>query len=86
MKRYTDDNEQFVKTDLERIREQQAERPSESGGAEVQDVRMEDGKEEKLALVIKFQLGASQYATMALRELMKTGGTRLFKPEYMGGR
>jgi len=53
---------------------------------------MEDGEEkeeveeEKIAVVIKLQLASSQYATMALRELMKAGGVKAFKPEFMGGR
>ena len=36
----------------------------------------------KLAVILKLQLGSSQYATMALRELMKEGGLRVYKPEY----
>ncbi len=39
----------------------------------------------KLAAVLKFQLGSSQYATMAMRELSK-GGIQAYKAEYMGGR
>ena len=40
----------------------------------------------KLAVILKMQLGASQYATMALRELMKRGGVRIYKPDFGGGR
>jgi tRNA pseudouridine13 synthase len=54
---------------------------------------MEDGEEKeavkeekKLAVVIKLQLASSQYATMALRELMNAGGVKAYKPEFMGGR
>jgi tRNA pseudouridine13 synthase len=36
--------------------------------------------------VVRFQLASSQYATVALRELMKAGGVKAFKPEFMGGR
>ncbi|EKG12625.1 Pseudouridine synthase TruD [Macrophomina phaseolina MS6] len=36
---------------------------------------------EKIATVLKFQLGSSTYATMALRELMK-GGTEAYKPDF----
>ena len=40
----------------------------------------------KLAVILKLQLGSSQYATMALRELMKHGGVKTYKPDFGGGR
>lgn len=43
-------------------------------------------REEKIAVVLKLQLGASQYATMALRELMKAVGVQTYKPDFGGGR
>ncbi|KAF1844234.1 pseudouridine synthase-like protein TruD/Pus7 [Cucurbitaria berberidis CBS 394.84] len=82
--RYTKEDEQFVETDLQRLR-----KGSQLKSEEAKDVEMEEGEEQeakKLAVVIKLQLGSSQYATMALRELMKAGGVKAFKPEYMGGR
>ncbi|CAD0095936.1 unnamed protein product [Aureobasidium vineae] len=42
-------------------------------------------QEQRLAVVIKMQLGSSQYATMALRELTK-GGAVAFRPDFQGGR
>lgn len=55
------------------------------------DANMQDAPEvqeeaSKLAVVITLQLASSQYATMALRELMKAGGVKAYKPEFMGGR
>jgi tRNA pseudouridine13 synthase len=47
--------------------------------------KSEEVKEQKLAVVIKLQLGSSQYATMALRELTK-GGAVAFRPDFQGGR
>ena len=40
----------------------------------------------KIAVILKLQLGSSQYATMALRELMKAGGLKSYKADFSGGR
>lgn len=75
IKSYSQDDEQFVQTDLDRLDGKLPEQASNSASSD----------ENKIAAILKFQLGSSQYATMALRELMKSGGVKEHKPEY-GGR
>lgn len=79
---YVRPEEQFVETDLQRVRKEGGKEEAQNG----EDVNMADEAAKKIAVVIKLQLGSSQYATMALRELMKAGGVKAFKPEFMGGR
>ncbi|EAW07174.1 pseudouridine synthase PUS7 [Aspergillus clavatus NRRL 1] len=75
VKLYSQDDEQFVQTDLDQLKGKAADSASGSG-AEAGD---------KIAVVLKFQLGSSQYATMALRELMR-GKVVAYKPDFGGGR
>ncbi|PGH21465.1 hypothetical protein AJ80_03256 [Polytolypa hystricis UAMH7299] len=99
VRRYEVADEQFSETDLERLRktQQQKKRKMQEEDAEVKDGDEmeiekegggggEEGKGDKVAVIIKLQLGSSQYATMALRELMKTGGVKTYKPDFGGGR
>ena len=100
IKTYTNEDEQFVETDLDRLSKggprAAAQAPTtaaankngaDNGAAEgKEDPDAGTAKPRKLAVILKLQLGSSQYATMALRELMKSGGVRTWKPDFGGGR
>ena len=85
---YIRDEEHFVETDLEKIRNQCGDSNVGGGpGSPTQNgdrVQSHEARE-KVAAILRFQLGTSQYATMALREL-SGGGVREYKPEFSGGR
>jgi tRNA pseudouridine13 synthase len=80
--RYRDEDEQFVLTDKEVLLGKRTDEKKQSNGDVGEQMKSD---EEKTAAVLKFQLGTSQYATMALREL-SGGGLEEHKPGFTGGR
>lgn len=75
-----DELEQLVETDAEKLLNQQKGQQEQGAGDS------KDGlKGEKLAVVLNMQLGSSQYATMALRELTK-GRALAYTPEFSTAR
>ncbi|MCJ1262370.1 hypothetical protein MMC22_002240 [Lobaria immixta] len=85
VKVYEDENEQFVTTDLDRLFKGPPLEQDEVGHEPIDSEKNPKGAG-KIAVVVKLQLGTSQYATMALRELMKVGGVKMYKPDFGGGR
>lgn len=74
VKSCSDELEQLVETDAEKILREQGQTTSN-------DAAGTGTNGEKLAVVLKMQLGSSQYATMALRELTK-GHALAYTPEF----
>lgn len=81
VKSYHGPDAQLVQTELQRL--ELEDRDALQGGKLLtSDAGTVDAEEaDKIALVIKLQLGSSQYATMALRELTR-GGAVGFRPEF----
>ncbi|KAK3717023.1 multisubstrate pseudouridine synthase 7 [Vermiconidia calcicola] len=83
VKSYVSEEEQMVETDLERI-QKRGRMDVDAGAADAKPEREIDGNQEadrKIAVVLRLQLGSSQYATMALRELTN-GGAVNYRPDY----
>ena len=86
VKRYREgEDRQFVQTDLDRLK--QKDNKDKDKDKEGEDGKVEQGEDEgdKIVIVLKMKLGASQYATMALRELTR-GGIAAYKPDFGQGR
>ena len=84
VKTYTTEAEQMVETDLEKLQKGRGAKSVDSVTEKDGVVDSEQDKRDadcKIAVVFKMQLGSSQYATMALRELTK-GGAVNYKPDY----
>jgi len=79
VKSYVGETDQLVETDMDRL----VGKSARSKSQDAVDIQVEDeASVEKLAVVLKLQLGSSQYATMALRELMKSGGLKSYVAEF----
>lgn len=86
VREYVHEDEQFVQTDSQKL-EGKARNSAEDSSVPVQpQVHPQGEKAAKIAVILTLQLGSSQYATMALRELMKFGGVKTYKPDFGGGR
>ncbi|KAI9789571.1 MAG: hypothetical protein M1816_005978 [Peltula sp. TS41687] len=88
---YKEDDEQMVETDLgklqkERRSDRQARSIEANGETKPGNDHASGEVVDKIAVILKLQLGTSQYATMVLRELMGPGGVRVYKPDYAGSR
>lgn len=91
VKIYTRAEEQLVKTDLDLLQCSRVgiERPEDArltGGVDQSTANTTEEEKERLAVILRLRLGSSTYATMALRELMRSAGVVNFKPEFGGGR
>jgi tRNA pseudouridine13 synthase len=86
--KYFQDDQQFVLTDLDILnkkREIDIRTETNTMGPTPVIEQAGEGDVAKTAVVLKFQLGSSQYATMALRELMK-GGATTYKHDFGVGK
>ena len=86
VKTYANDNEEFVQTDMDMLSKGREDTDGREAAPEVLDDHGSSETASKIAVILKLQLGSSQYATMALRELLKLGGVKTYKPDFVGGR
>ncbi|KAJ9667165.1 multisubstrate pseudouridine synthase 7 [Coniosporium apollinis] len=94
VKEYEKEEEQMVETDWERLvkrKEREVFHSNAISKAVEQIMKVDtegesEAREKKIAVVLKMQLASSQYATMALRELMKAGNVQTYKPDFGSGR
>lgn len=86
VREYVHEDEQFVETDLQKLESKGRKSAEDSLAAGQPQVHLQGEKAAKVAVILTLQLGSSQYATMALRELMKFGGVKTYKPDFGGGR
>lgn len=82
---YHDNDQQFVETDLDRVNARGLDHGNDEEDGWVK-VEKEPTTAYKIAVILKLQLGSSQYATIALRELMKLGGLQAYQPDFGTGR
>ncbi|KIW04953.1 hypothetical protein, variant [Verruconis gallopava] len=82
---YAEETQQLVETDLERLEKKEK---AEANGNEKDEVAGAEAKcaegDKFIAVILHMKLGASQYATIALRELLKAGGLKTFKADFAG--
>lgn len=82
VKVYESDQQDLVETDLEKIRRSEGKAQEKEPPLILKEDSMDEHR--MIAVILKFQLGTSQYATMALRELCGEKGVRPYQPDYAG--